>query len=457
MTGWLSSEQIQRRVRRRRIRRRRAAGLAVLVIAGTAVGLGVSGTGSRTPPIAAPAGTRVGDRLPGAIQLVGDASPLGSVPNSDVAAVAAAERALAISLLKHANLLADGNGNPNVAASPLSLYLALAMLRNGARGETATEIATAMQAANVGLATQNAGLEQLVADLTSAATHDGFDLQSANSLWQESGFPIEPTFLNTLATYFHSGVWQVDFAHHTADAVKAIDRWTSDTTHGKITKLFESLDPATVLVLANALYFHANWQTPFYPGGTVHEPFHTARGAPVLADFMDGPARVATAADYQAVALPYVGGRFEALAVMPTTSTLPSFVAGLSAGALQDIAQSADSAPRSEVRLPRFAYSTAMDLKPVLSALGMGQIVAGGGDFTAITSVPIQLDQAVQRVYLSVGERGTTAAAVTGYAFEALSAHRPPPTFDHPFLFLIRDTVTGAVLFSSEINDPTAG
>jgi serpin B len=465
MTAWLSAAEITSKVRRRRVRRSLAAGVVVLAVAGTITGLVVGNDprGAGRNQIAgnipsARSGSHVGDRIGGAVELVANSTPLGTLDPAAATAVSGANEALTIALLKRATLLTDDGGSPNVSISPFSLYLALGMLENGAAGETASQIAKALQANGISLAAQNTGLEELTSTLAAEGAKDGITLQSANSLWQQQGFALKPAFLGAMASYFHSGVWQVDFANHPADAVKALNSWTSQHTHGKITKLFDALDPATVLVLANALYFHAAWATPFDAANTEPAPFRTAAGKTVTPKFMAGQFHGTTTTTYAAASLPYTGGRFEALAVMPNHGSLSSFVTTLGTRALGKIAKTTEAASAIATKIPRFTTTSSMDLIPAMKALGMIDAF-GAADFSNLsTARNLSVDQIRQRVYLGVGEKGTTAAAVTGVSV-TMSALGPAATgivFDHPFLFLIRDRTTGAILFATEVNDPTA-
>jgi serine protease inhibitor len=355
-------------------------------------------------------------------------------------------------------LLNTLHGAGNVSVSPASLYLALGMLQNGARGETQTQIATALQAGGLSTADQNAGLAGLTGELTSAAAKDGITLDSANSLWQQRGFAVRPQFLADLAAYYRAGVWQVDYAHDMSGALKAINDWTAQQTHGKITRLFDQLDPQTLLVLANAIYFHAAWATPFDENQTVDGMFTTGAGTQVHARFMSGGAglQAAVADSYQAVQLPYTGGRFAALAVMPTSGSLGDFVRTLTPDRIASIASSLH--PGVPVMLPRFTTTATLDLKPVLQSLGMTTAFTDAADLSGLSDRATKVDQVIQRVYLGVGEKGTTAAAATGISLMPTSGSIGPQVrLDHPFLFLVRDTRTGAIMFASEVQDPAAG
>ena len=452
--GWRPPDTVRRTAVIRR-RRRWVIGAGVVLVAAVTAALTLtSGSGGVAPQARLHGSVHTGARIAGAVQLVANTAPVTSADRSSVDAVTAAEQRLSIAFLQK---VADGS---NVAVSPASLYLALGMLQNGARGETESEIAHALQASGISTADQNAGLAGLMADLDAAAAKDGITLDSANSLWQQRGFDVRPAFLRALAAYYRAGIWQVDYRHDMSGALDAINKWTSDNTHGKITKLFDpgSLDPlTTVLVLANAIYFHADWQTPFDKAETEDATFTTADGKRVTTKFMSGgPGLLAAATgDYQAVQLPYRGGRFAALAVMPTKQSLPDFVGSLNPADIASIASGLHAG--LSVSLPRFTTTSTIDLNRVLSSLGMAGAFSDGADFSGLSGVPTKIEQAIQRVYLQVGEKGTTAAAVTGIAMQPLSATvGPEVVLDHPFLFLVRDTETGAILFASEVQDPAS-
>lgn len=453
--GWRPADAVRRSVIVRR-RRRRGLGAAVVVaaLAATAVTLLARGSSPSGGPQARPIGNvHTAARIDGAVQLVADHVPSPSRDAAATDAVVNAEQRLSLALLRAVG------GNDNVSTSPASLYLALGMLQNGARGSTEREIAHALQGSGVSIAEQNAGLAALDDQLAAAAAKAGITLQSANSLWQQKGFGLRPKFLTALATYFRTGVWQADFRQDMAAALKAINAWTAQQTHGKITKLFDNLDPFTVLVLANAIYFHAAWETPFDAHDTKRGTFVTSDGRRVQAEFMNSGAgqtlRGTATADYQAVQLPYRGGRFAALAVMPTHGSLADFVKALAPAKLAAIAQGLRPASAA---LPRFTLTTTLHLNDTLQALGMRRAFSPtAADLSGLSAEQTYVSQVIQRVYLSVGEKGTTAAAATGIAVSISSAVAGPTVrLDHPFLFLVRDTKTGTILFAAQVSDPTA-
>lgn len=449
-SAWQAADTVRRTaVRRRRIKW--GAGAAVVLAAAVTAATSLDRSTSPDPGVHLAGSVHSVPGPDGSVQLVADTGPITDPDPAAVDAVVAAEQRLSLALLSQ---VGDGS---NVTVSPASLYLALGMLQNGARGLTVDEISKALQADGLSTEKQNSGLAALTHDLATVAAKDGIELDSANSLWQQRGFAVKPAFLRALAAYYDAGVWQVDYKRHLADALAALNAWTSDKTHGKITKLFDSLDPSTVLVLANAIYFHADWRTPFNPAGTSPGLFTTPTGQQVNVKFMSGEAglRGAITNDYQAVELPYTGGRFAALAIMPTRGTLTDYVATLTPEDITRVADGLDT--NALVAMPRFTTTSTIDLKPVLQALGMRAAFTGDADFSGLSAEATMVDQVVQRDYLGVGERGTTAAAVTGVSMVPTAApFGPQIRLDHPFLFLIRDTKTGAILFASEITDPSA-
>ena len=431
-----------------------AAAIAALALAGCSTSSAGTTSGPATfssaPP---PAGSHFRGEVDGAAELVAEERPT-AVPPSAAAPVASSEQAFTVALLKQLQA-----GSQNLTVSPASLALALSMLENGAAGKTRAEIAAALQASGLSLAQQNDGWQALVQDWADAAKSDGFSLASANAVWMQRGLAVGKPFLDALIQHYGAGVWQTDFAQHMADSLQAINDWCAQHTNGKITKLFDSLDPATVLVLADAVYFKAEWQAPFESKLTSDAPFTTADGRTVSVPTMRSPELAAPAAvtpDYSAVQLPYRGGRFAALAVMPTGQSLAAFIASLTPGRLAQITSSLQSG-EVDVTIPRFTTTSTVgdSLQHALEALGMHLAFNSGADLSPMSPQAGQVGQIIQRDYLSVTEKGTEAAAVTGIAVEtSLAVQRQVVHLDHPFLFLIRDVKTGAILFASEVVDP---
>jgi serpin B len=463
---WRAPSDVRRRaVRRRRTRWTGTVAVAVVVAVGVTLGVVLPGGSSGTAPVAAlkhPSGQHVASRSGIAAQLVSDTRALGATGTGHEAAVAKAEQGFALALL---GTLDSSGAAGNVVVSPSSLATALAMLETGAVGKTEKQIATTLHTGGLSAKAQDAGWAALSADLVTAATKSGVSEQSANSLWLQQNLPMAPAFMKVMARYFRTGVWQVDFHGHLSQAQRALNAWVAKQTHGKITSLFNPGDitPDTVLVLANAVYFKAAWKYRFSAGATKPGTFTEADGHTSTVPFMSyGKAKKypslasATASSYDAVQLPYSGGRFAALAIMPKKASLAQFVRGLDAGRLASIVSSLSTA-QLDVRIPKFTLRKYTKLNGTLAAMGMPTAFTPSADFSAMSPQGLSVQTIAQRAYLKVDEKGTEAAAATGIGVvPTLGRITQRMTFDHPFLFLVRDTRTGAILFAAQVTDPTA-
>ena len=390
------------------------------------------------------------------VEVVADIKPPAAKPDPPlVAAIATAEQGFGLRLLSRAS---GSHPTGNLTVSPLSLDLALTMLENGAGGATLTEISRALEAGSLDVPRQDQAWAALMTTLDSQSTTDQISLDSANSLWLQKNLPMQAQFMSDLARYFDSGVWQVDLAHGPDQANAAINTWVAHQTHGKITQLFGAGDLTryTALVLANAVYFHAGWQTPFDPASSYRGPFYLTGNRVGTTRFMNGPAPyVASTAKYAVARLPYTGGGYEADVIMPAGESLHAFAATLTTQRLASIIASA-SGP-GQVRLPGFTSSSYLNLNTILKSMGMPTAFTAAADFSAMSTVSLEVQSVVQRDYVSVGEKGTEAAAATGVSMVPTSVEVSPGarvTFDHPFLFLVRNVGTGTLLFVGLVNNP---
>ncbi len=456
---WLEPAELRRKGRNRRLRRRGGvvgAALAVVVLLATLIPIGF---GSRSNPNG---NLHVAARSGPAIQLVSDngtAEP--RLAGTSSSAVAQSEQQFSLSLLKQ--ISTSSSGSSNIVVSPLSLATALAMLELGAKGSTGTQIAHTLGTSALTPEQQAAGWSALSAELAAAGTSAGIALQSANSLWLQKGLAMDPPFMTDLSRYFASGVWQVDFAADPSAAVGALNAWVARETHGHITSLFApgAITNQTALVLANAVYFKAAWEQPF-SAATVDDTFHLPGGTTSSVPFMHTPpggpldVPVSTASGLDVVQLPYVGGRMAALVVMPTAGSLSTLTGSLTATGLDRIVS--NMKPTSlDLAMPTLSLSDSHELIPTLKDLGMRAAFANGADLSGMSPAPLVVTDVVQKATLDVTPWGTEATAATGIG-AATSASRASVALkiDHPFLFIIRDTHTGAILFEAQVNSPEA-
>jgi serpin B len=361
-----------------------------------------------------------------------------------------------------ADLYAALGGTGNLVFAPANIAAALRMTLLGARGETATQLAATLHLAKPQDAA--AGLLQTCALVHSLAGGD-LTLRAPNTMWVQSGLPLQPDFTAALAQAACAQLRAADFAAAPGPARQQINDLISEQTAGKITGLILPgvLTQATRLVLASAIYLKAAWTHPFPPGATQDAPFYRAPGAgrQVRTMRLRERLRYLRGDGYQVVELPYAGQRLGMVIVLPDGPLAPvesrlgrdglgRLLAGL---AVRQVA----------LALPRFRVTSQFSLAPALTALGMPLAFTGRADFTGITTAePLHISDVVHQAYLDVDEQGTEAAAATAVVIRAAARVMipDPPVemiVDRPFLFAITDLASGQPLFLGRVTDPGRG
>jgi serpin B len=378
-----------------------------------------------------------------------------SVSADDATAFAADNLAFAVDM--HLSLRATEPGN--FIFSQTSISAALAMLYAGAATTTATEMAAAL---HFGLPAERLhpafnALDLALTTPPAGSSADAFRLKVANSLWLQDGFPVLPTYLDTLAENYGAGMFVEDYVSDPEGARKQINGWVSDRTEGLIPDLFPegSINTLTRLVLANAVFFHGDWKTPFKHDLTTNRPFHAPAGD-VSVPTMIGEHNAAlwSGTGWSAAAADYVGDTTSMIIVVPDAGTFDAFEAGLTASGLAGILAAARTSG-GDLIMPKFTFGTGVLLEDALSALGMPEAFSSAADFSGIDGArDLAVQSVIHRAIIAVDERGTTAAAATGVSVGTTSL---PPTLivDRPFLFFIRHNPTGAILFQGRVVDPS--
>jgi serpin B len=364
-------------------------------------------------------------------------------------------------------------GDANLSLSPFNIATALSMVLGGARGTTAAEIATVLHQHYD--PSYDSGLAALAADLAMAGNAGGNELLTANGLWVQKGFPLQPEFQKTLANEYHAALPPLDFFANSEAARGEINRWTGQHTKDKIKDLFPagSLNAQTRLVLTSAIYFYGKWQSPFLTSRTQPAGFTLPSGATTQTNFMNQTEhfKYAETPSGQILEMPYAGTgiAFDVLLprVLPDnrTSRIYPGVTGLG-----DLERSLTSDKLTAwlgsltnrnvlVGLPKFRVESEFSLGKALSAMGMPAAFTGNADFSGIDGRgKLAISEVMHKAFVDVSEQGTEAAAATGTAMRAISMRMPEPPVvfraDHPFLFLIRDTRSGVILFIGRLTNP---
>ena len=385
-----------------------------------------------------------------------DGSP--AVAQADRQALAEGNAAFAMALYRQVQ-----SNSANVVFSPASISTALAMTFAGARGETETQMATALRF-TLPQARLHPAMNQLSGALAGRAEDtDGADgtparLGIVNATWAQKGFVMQPSFLDVLAVSYGAGVNLLDFIHATEPARQTINRWVEMQTEDRIKDLIPqgALDASTRLLITNAVYFNSAWKTPLTEG-TADGPFTRLDGSTVTVPIMNGnlAAPAAELPGMVAVALPYQDTRLSMLIVLPDAGKLSEVESTLASQGLGPI--TAALAEKTIIlSMPRFELDTPIDLKASLSALGMPAAFSASADFTGIADGGLYLQAVLHKAFIAVAEKGTEAAAATG----VLIGRQAVPVglhvvVDRPFLFFLRDEPTGAILFLGRVADPS--
>ncbi|MGH9590902.1 MAG: serpin family protein [Terracidiphilus sp.] len=351
----------------------------------------------------------------------------------------------------------------NLFFSPESISVAFAMAYAGARGQTAAEMAKAFHFTLPQPRLQPA-MGALLAEMN--APHKNCELHVANALWAQKDRNFLPDYLKLVQDNYGAAFHRVDFSTAPEAARGDINRWVEQQTNDKIENLIAPgvLTPATRLVLTNAIYFKGDWRNPFQKSETKDEDFHLSAVRTVKTPMMHrtGAYRYYDGGSFQALELPYAGGDLAMLVLLPKQiSGLPALERSFTAASTSKWIGNLKPAAKVILTLPRFDMTRQFQLSEVLSKMGLSQAFGNAANFSGMTGSPgFTISAAIHKAYIDVNEQGTEAAAATSTVMRATAMRRrmpePPIVFraDHPFLFLIRDTRSGSILFMGRVSDP---
>lgn len=349
-----------------------------------------------------------------------------------------------------------GESEDNLFFSPLGISLTMAMIHGGARGATELQMAEALHF-SLPQESLHPALNWLDATLQSRTDSGDFHLNIVNAMFGQEGQTFLDSYLDLLARNYGAGISLLDFEREPEAARKAINDWVASETERKIPDLLPegSVDPMTVLVLVNAMYFKAAWETPLNAQRTQSGVFHAAGGDVTVPMMHSEPGGVSYAEGdgYQAVALPYRGKAFDMVIVMPDEKRFSEFESALDGEQLAGILD-ALRPTRIALTMPRFEIRTRAPLNQILQDLGMADAFSAAADFSGITGRRnVYLSMVQHEAFVRVDEAGTEAAAATAAVVDLVSLPMPV-ILDRPFLFLIRDVETNTILFLGRLTNP---
>lgn len=336
--------------------------------------------------------------------------------------------------------------------SPLSLQIALGMLLNGAQNETAAEICRTLGYDEGETAEINAWCKLMLEQLPKVDKKT--DLALADAIFYNKKLTLKGPFRNDVTSWYDAQLEALDFSKTKASA-DVINKWCDKQTKGMIPHVLDEVSPTALAYLVNALYFKSEWSEKFPKGDTQNETFTDEAGQKSQVKMMKLAGKEFNYGEtdlYQIVNLPYGNGNFAMTVFLPKNGhTVSELTAEMAKGALPRFFGSAEV----DLWLPRFETKYHIQLNGILCQLGMPSAFnPGKADFLAMSDQASYVDFVQQDAIVKVDEEGTEAAAVTVIGMEECAAAAPPTKAvfhaDHPFLYLITETSTGAVLFAGK-------
>jgi len=284
----------------------------------------------------------------------------------------------------------------------------------------------------------------------------------ANAIWAEKTYTFEADFLDTLAENYGAGVNLLDFVNAPDPSRLTINSWVANQTDDKIQNLLppSSIDSSTELVLTDAVYFNAAWETPFDPSNTFNGPFTRLDGSTVTvslmySDFVSFPATQGT--NFVAASLPYADTRLSLVVVVPDAGQFSQVESSLNATTLASLVAGLTN-QQVLLTLPRFKIETATSLATLLQALGMtSAFIPGTADFSGMDGTHnLYISNVFHDAFINVAEKGTEAAAATAVVMVGAAAPTGLPVdATRPFIYFLYDQPTGAILFMGRVQDPS--
>ncbi|KAK8585057.1 hypothetical protein V6N13_138996 [Hibiscus sabdariffa] len=374
----------------------------------------------------------------------------------------------AFSLTKHV-LQTEAKGS-NLVFSPLSIHVVLSMIAAGSKGPTLDQILSFLKS------NSSDQLNSFSSELVSVVSADGSPaggprLSFANGVWLDESLPLKPSFKQVVDNVYKAASSLADFQNKAVQVAGEVNLWAEKKTNGLIKEVLPpgSVDASTRLIFANALYFKGAWNEAFDASKTKDYDFHLVNGDSVKVPFMTSKKKqIVSAYDgFKVLGLPYKQGedkrRFSMYFFLPDAKDgLPALVDKVSSeSGFLERHLPCQPAEVGEFRIPRFKISFGLEASAVLKGLGLELPFSGKGGLIEMVDSSegqnLYVSNIFHKSFIEVNEEGTEAAAATSVVIKLRSLYIPNPidfVADHPFLFLIKEDVTGVVLFIGSVLNP---
>ena len=338
--------------------------------------------------------------------------------------------------------------------SPLSMQFLLGMILDGARGTTAEEICNVLGYGAGEVDAVNQYCQSMIRQLPELDRKT--DLSIASAIFVDDGWPLLDTYKKAVGEYYGAEVSNLDF-YDNDGSLKVINGWCSDHTNGLVPKILDEVDPGMLAYLLNAMYFKSQWNGKFEKDATSDEDFTYESGSMGKVSMMKQYRNFAYSENnvFQAIRMPYGNGAFSMVAILPKEGQKVADVTASMKKADWDAFRQGMSECDVDLWLPRFETKFHINLNDLLSEMGMQSAFDGSrADFKAMSDYALCLSFVQQDAAIKVDEEGTEAAVVSSAGMEKSTSVGPGKQVvfhaDHPFLYLITESSTGAILFAGK-------
>ncbi len=352
-------------------------------------------------------------------------------------------------------IVAEKKGSENIMISPFSISSALSMVLNGAAGETFDAVRHTLRYDDNTLQEINETYLKLMEEMIPVDKR--VTIEIANSVWVEKRLIVKQPYIDALKRWYLAEARDIDVTD--PGAVDMVNNWIEEKTHDKIQDMLDDLSPDLAMLLINAIYFNGKWRYQFDAKDTRNKSFYLTPENPVQVPMMyqEENYAVTTTGDATLIEMPYGQGNYSMLVMLPDEDmSLAGAAATLNSKDWAEWMQRlSNGTTEVQLSLPKFEYEYKRELNDDLTALGMGIAFSDFADFSNITDQRILISRVLHQTFIKTDEEGTEAAAATVVEFEFTSM--PMTTvvnINRPFLYFIRETTTGTIVFMGQVVDP---
>ena len=352
------------------------------------------------------------------------------------------------------NLFSEMKGVGSNVVSPMSVTYLMAMLANGAEASTREEIMTTIGAKDFDIDEMNAFYAYLIRRAKTADKQTTLNI--ANYIALNKEFKLKKKFASTIADSYQGAVESLDFTN--PESTKRINGWCSEHTNNMIPTIIDQVEPSAVAYILNAIYFNGTWTDKFDKNNTNKEQFNGYTRDIMYVDMMHRNAKYYYTSNdvYSAVTLPYGSGAYSMTVILPNEGKfITDLTKTLNADTIASLRRNMEEC-LVDLKLPRFTTEMKLPLKGIVAKLGAPSMFdATRADFSSFANGNVYVSEMLQKAKIEVSEEGTKAAAVTMGMVKLTSMRPQEPRrvdfhCDRPFIYMIQDNYTGAILFMGQ-------